>query len=59
MIILLWVLNHFTKKNKKINLRENQFICCEYCHCPYLAEVSKAITQCPDCHSYNKNIKKK
>ncbi len=50
-----WLFSHW-KGRKKIALPPiSQLHTCEYCTFHYLAETGKAITQCPQCDSYNQH----
>lgn len=51
----VWLSNHYKTRRKKIVLAEEHLLVCEYCHCAYLAQAEKQVTQCPQCNSYNKN----
>lgn len=50
----LWVFQHYSKRNRKIDLAEKSLYICEYCQFCYLDDHSKPITRCPQCQSFNK-----
>jgi hypothetical protein len=50
-----WAFQHYSKRNKKISLDEEQLFVCEYCHFCYLEDFTQSVTRCPQCQSYNKN----
>lgn len=54
-ILFLWMAQHYQRRQKKTILSAQKLLLCEYCKCAYVGEISKNITQCPLCHSYNKN----
>lgn len=51
----IWVNHHYKNRQKKIVVVEKKLVVCEYCHFAYLYELSKHISQCPQCSCYNKN----
>ncbi|MGZ3633635.1 MAG: hypothetical protein ACXU9U_05945 [Parachlamydiaceae bacterium] len=53
-VLGLWLQQHYSKKNRKINLNEEQLYICEYCQFCYLENQVKPVTRCPQCQSYNK-----
>ncbi len=55
VLLGVWLSHHYKNRGKKLMLNAEELLVCEYCHCAYLAEVSQAVTRCPDCRSYNKN----
>lgn len=59
LIILfsLWGYHHYTLRNKKIIVSEEELFLCEYCHFAYLADRAKQVNKCPQCSSYNKGNK--
>lgn len=54
-VMSLWVANHLKKSRKKIIPDKQDLLVCEYCQTAYIAQASKSVTQCPTCHTYNKN----
>ena len=56
-ILGLWILHHCQTRRKKIVTSEQELHICEYCHFVYLDEDFKNITQCPQCHLFNKHNK--
>lgn len=53
VLLGVWLAHHFFSKKEKISIIEQELLICEYCHCAYLEDLGKKITQCPQCHSYN------
>lgn len=53
----LWVYTHLIKRKEKVLTTTKQLLVCEYCQCAYVEDQSKEVTECPECHSYNKNNK--
>lgn len=51
----IWTYQHYMSRKKKIIVIERELIRCEYCHFAYLIERAKHVTQCPECHCYNKS----
>jgi hypothetical protein len=51
-----WVSSHLKSCKKEPLPPLYQLSMCEYCAFEYLATTGKQITQCPQCHSYNKNL---
>lgn len=51
----LWISQHYHTRTKKIVTSEHELHVCEYCHFAYLEANHKKITQCPQCHLFNKN----
>jgi uncharacterized paraquat-inducible protein A len=51
----LWVFQHWSARQKKIDVSDQELHVCEYCHFAYLEEIATKITKCPQCHSFNKN----
>lgn len=56
-VLGIWIYNQYFSKRKKISIAARELLVCEYCHCAYLEELGKPVTQCPQCHSYNKSNK--
>lgn len=56
LILGFWVYHHIRGRNKSILPEEKKLYVCEYCNFLYLDEREKGLTQCPQCHSYNKII---
>ncbi len=54
VLLCLWVYYNLRMRKKTIVPYERYLFQCEYCHCQYLEEAYKAVTQCPECHSFNK-----
>lgn len=54
MLLGLWLHGHFHSRKKKIVISEQKLQVCEFCHFPYLDNLSKEITKCPQCKCYNK-----
>ncbi|MEC7838897.1 MAG: hypothetical protein VX777_02525 [Chlamydiota bacterium] len=54
-ILGVWIFSHLTRRQHKIITTENQLRICEYCQCAYVDDISKEVTQCPECKSFNKN----
>lgn len=57
VLLSLWFLHHFFSRKEKISILEQELLVCEYCHCAYLKELDKKISQCPQCHSYNQKVR--
>jgi hypothetical protein len=53
-LLSLWGYHHYQSRKKKVDLSHQRLIVCEYCHFAYLDRVTKPVTQCPQCESYNK-----
>ena len=51
-ILGLWIYQHV--RVKKVVTAAQELVVCEYCHFAYLGELSKEVTQCPQCRSYNR-----
>lgn len=49
----IWLFQHYARRHKKVDMTSQQLFVCEYCHFCYLDQVSKPITRCPQCQSYN------
>jgi uncharacterized paraquat-inducible protein A len=59
VIMSLWLNHHYHSRRKKIVTAEHELHVCEYCHCAYLEDDFKDVTQCPQCKLFNKNNKYK
>lgn len=55
ILVLVWVQYHFRSKKKFKLPAETLLLVCEYCHCAYVEDYLKDVTQCPKCDSFNKN----
>lgn len=55
LLLGLWALTHYQKRNKYMKLEPQRLLVCEYCHFAYLEDLGKEITQCPQCQSFNKS----
>jgi hypothetical protein len=51
----LWGYNHYQNRKQKIITLSQELLVCEFCHGVYMADVSKNVTQCPDCQCFNKH----
>jgi hypothetical protein len=51
---------HYRKnsKNEVVSFPTKRFTC-EFCLASYLEDPVKSITRCPECHSLNKNLRKR
>jgi hypothetical protein len=58
-LLTLWLHHHYRSRHKKIVTSEHELHVCEYCHCAYLEQDFKAISQCPECKLFNKQNKYK
>ena len=55
MILLgIWGFHHLSCRNKKVVLAQHELYICEYCSFVYLDQIAKPLSQCPQCHSFNK-----
>jgi len=54
LILGIWVYHHLSSRRTKISILDQELLVCEYCQCAYLSNRGLAVTQCPQCHSYNK-----
>lgn len=50
----IWGWHHLQSRKRKVILVEKVLNTCEYCHFAYLDEIAKEVSQCPQCHSFNK-----
>ena len=53
VMLFLWIQQHFKTRKKTLVMDDKQLVTCEYCKCPYCAEIEKKISECPKCHSLN------
>lgn len=53
VVLGIWSYHHYTTKDKRLLLNEEELRACEYCQTAYLAEVGKSLSRCPCCRSYN------
>lgn len=49
-----WIVSHFKQRRKKALPSQHALAICEYCTFAYLAIADKEVSQCPQCHSFNK-----
>lgn len=54
VLLGLWAYQHYRSRRQKIVIIEQKLAVCEYCHFAYLADLSKNVTQCPQCRCFNK-----
>lgn len=54
-LLLIWVSYHFKARKRVVITPEALLLVCEYCQCAYVDDRTKAVTQCPQCNSFNKN----
>lgn len=54
VLLGIWCSHHYFSRKEKISLLEQELLVCEYCHCAYLEDLGKKITQCPQCRSFNR-----
>lgn len=54
VLLGLWIVQHYRTRTKIILPMEKNMHTCEFCHFSYLAEDSKKISQCPQCHSFQR-----
>jgi len=54
ILLSLWIFSHYSSRRQKISIIEQELLICEYCHCAYLSDLNKTISQCPQCQSFNK-----
>jgi Zn finger protein HypA/HybF involved in hydrogenase expression len=51
----LWMYEHLKMRGRHILESTKPLLqTCEFCHHVYLEDPTKVVTQCPQCHSYNK-----
>jgi ribosomal protein L37AE/L43A len=50
----VWSYYHYRARQKKALPSEQELNICEYCHFAYLEELTKQVTKCQQCGSYNK-----
>ncbi len=53
-LLSIWSWYHFRSRKKKVILAEQELKVCEYCHFAYLDQISKDVSQCPQCQLFNK-----
>lgn len=53
VLLLFWTITHYLTRKQKIICVEEEIVTCEYCQFSYLKNIGKAISKCPQCHSYN------
>lgn len=56
-LLILWAYQHFQTRKHKIATEENDLRICEFCHFCYLGNRGAALSQCPQCRSFNKTNK--
>lgn len=54
LVLGLWGYAHYKTRSKKIFTAPRQLYVCEYCTSVYMDEAHQAVTQCPQCKSFNK-----
>lgn len=52
-LLVIWIIQLYFSRHKKVYIPEKSLFVCEYCHFAYLKEEGKKISQCPQCRSYN------
>lgn len=55
LLLGIWGTHHFKRRRSKLETASQELRICEYCNCAYLEDLTKAVTQCPQCSCYNKN----
>ena len=55
VLLGLWLYQHYYRLQKKPIISSQKLLICEYCQTAYVEDISKKVTQCPECRSYNKN----
>ena len=53
-LLTLWFIQNLRMQGKPVQLAAKELYVCEYCQTAYLEERTKAVSQCPQCSSYNK-----
>ena len=53
LLLGLWLANHLWARKKVLLPPKEDLMICEYCHTAYIKDVTKTITLCPGCKSYN------
>ncbi len=48
----VWLYFHLRKKKKKLKLSSTKLVVCEYCHSPFLKDVTDPFSRCPTCQSW-------
>ena len=56
-LLCLWGYQHFRRRQHKIVTEQNDLRVCEFCQFAYLGEKGTALSKCPQCLSFNKNLK--
>ncbi len=56
-ILGVWFYHHLKQRRTKVVVSDQQLMICEYCTCAYTGDISKDVSQCPECKSFNKNNK--
>jgi len=54
VVLGLWSYQHYKTRSKKIITAPKELYICEYCQAVYLDNAQLTVTQCPECHSFNK-----
>lgn len=54
-LLLIWGLHHYFSRKSKLIIEKHQLYMCEYCQFCYLEEISKSVTRCPQCRSFNQS----
>ena len=55
VVMGFWLYQNYKSITKKIITAPKSLYVCEYCSAVYLDEAHLAVTQCPECHSFNKD----
>lgn len=55
ILLSIWSFYHYSRRSKQSIPLEQQLYICEYCHFVYLEEMTKQVTKCPQCQSFNKD----
>lgn len=54
-LLILWGRHHYRSRRQKLIISKERLQVCEYCHFAYMERMEKALTQCPQCGSFNKS----
>jgi len=54
VMLMLWITHHFRTRKQSLLVADKRLVTCEYCQCPYLADIETPISECPKCQSLNK-----
>lgn len=54
VVLGLWGYNHYRTRHRRLKMEAHKLLVCEYCHYAYLEAHEATVTQCPQCHSFNK-----